>query len=155
MSSNAMQRLRSGAIVAATVLLGITWSFALFHIKTPVYPLLWAVAMPLLAFYYFSGSARLNGWKHLPAAALSIYAVVLWQVSRHYGIAGGLATALGVLASLAAVWLGGRASSNQRPVAAPSAMRGGSSAPVAGVQRMSLGSGVARRRRLRAGSARH
>jgi len=154
MSAYTMQRLRSGAIVAATVLLGITWSFALFHIKTPVYPLLWAVAMPLLAFYYFSGSARLTGWKHLPGAALSIYAVVLWQVSRHYGVAGVLATAIGVLASLAAVWLGGRARRDQAPATSPSATPGSVLAPRDRTASVSLGSGVARRRRLRAGSAR-
>lgn len=136
--------LRSLSIAGATILLGISWSFAVLHIRTASYPLLWAAAMPLLAFYYFSGEKRYGGWKHLPAAALSIYAVVLWQVTKSYGATGTIATVLGVVASTVAVWLGGRTAlldgsvprGQITPVQQPST-------PVR------LGSGVARRRRLR------
>jgi len=144
-----LQRLRSAAFIAAIVILGISWSFALVHISTGAYPLLWAAAMPFLAFYYVSGPQRTGLWKHLPAGALTIYAVVLWRVTRGYGAAGALCTAGAILASLAAVWLGGRLSSAARPRSATPA-----AAPRAPVAAAALGSGVARRRRLRTGAAR-
>lgn len=142
---------RSTSIAAATIILGISWSFALFHIRTTAYPLLWSAAMPLLAFYYFSGEQRTGIWKHLPAAALSIYAVVLWQVSRGYGTAGTVATAMGVLASVAAVWFGGRAT---RAAAVTPVRSRSSSAVRYPPAAASLGSGVARRRRLRSAGVR-
>jgi len=133
-------RVRLGAITVATVLLGISWSFALFQIRTSFYPVIWAAAMPFLAFYYASGSWRAGSWRYLPAATLSIYAVVLWQVSHSYGLSGSASAVLGVCAAAVAFWLGGRLAPRRgqqalthTPAVAPAA----------------LGSGVARRRRLR------
>jgi len=134
------QQLRSMSLVVATVLLGISWSFALFHVKTSVYPLLWALAMPPLAFWYFSAEKQFGTWKHLPAAALSVYAVVLWQVTRSYGLPGMLSTLVGVLAATIAVWLAGRVAGARSTPA--------STVPVA------PGSGVARRRHHRSAGLR-
>jgi hypothetical protein len=135
-----LAKLRGAALVGATVSLGISWSFALAHIKTPVYPLLWAAAMPLLAFYYISGAPR-AAWKHLPAAALSIYALVLWRISGGYGVLGGIATALGVVISLGAFWLAtrlGATAARSRAAAQPG----------------HTASGAPRRRRARAAAGR-
>ena len=142
--------LRTGSLTVATVLLGISWSFALFHVRTETYPLLWAGAMPLLAFYYFSGDRRFGTWKHLPATALSIYAVVLWQVTRGYGATGVAATGFGVIASMTAVWFGGRVLA----MAAVRAAVGKTVTDRPAVARTGLGSGVARRRRLRSAATR-
>ncbi|GEM_PF-2110501 len=140
-------KLRSAALIGATMALGISWSFALLHIKTAVYPLLWAAAMPLLAFYYLSGPPR-TAWKHLPAAALSIYAVVLWRVSSGYGALGGIATALGIAGSLAAFWLAARLGTRPTPQRT-------AAAPISFAPPARTGSGVARRRRLRTAGGRH
>lgn len=101
--STMLLRLRSAALVGATIALGISWSFSLLHVRTQLYPLLWAAAMPLLALYYVSGAPR-TSWRHLPAAALSVYAVVLWRISSGYGLLGGIAVALGVASSLVVFW---------------------------------------------------
>jgi len=118
MRSASTQRLRGLAIISATVLFGISWTFAMLRVRTDTYPLLWALAMPPLAFYYFSGPQRLTGWKHLPAAALSIYAVVLWQVAHKYGAAGIAATVAGVVLSILAAGLGARVARASRRRAA-------------------------------------
>lgn len=147
MNRERVHRVRTLSLLGATILLGISWSFAMVHIKTSLYPLFWAAAMPLLALYYFAGEKRLGSWKHLPAAAISIYAVMLWQVTRGYGSIGPIVTVLGVLGSLVAAWLGGRLSSKSR---ADTAAAGGAvPAPVRTATPAALGSGVARRRRLR------
>jgi len=114
MRGEQIQKLRTGALVAAVVLFGISWSFTLLRFRTSTYPLLWALSMPPLAFYYFSRPKRLASWKHLPAAAISIFAVVLWQVTRSYGLMGSVSTVAGVLLSGAGAWLGSRLS---RPAA--------------------------------------
>ncbi len=145
MCEQQIRTVRSVALVAATVLLGISLTFAFARIHTTAYPLLWAAAMPLLGFYYFSGSSRWMTWKHLPAAAMALYAVVLWQVAKGYGSTGMAATAGGVLASVAAAWLGGRFSRPGTAAAAGS----GQAPPVRRDAPVALGSGVARRRRLR------
>ncbi|HLZ68750.1 MAG TPA: hypothetical protein VKV26_02460 [Dehalococcoidia bacterium] len=138
-------KLRGGALIGATVALGISWSFALVHIKTGALPLLWAAAMPLLAFYYLSGPPR-AAWKHLPAAALSIYALVLWRVSSGYGAIGGVATALGVASSLAVFWLAARLHTGTAA---------GSAAPiVVPLATSSRRGNAAKRRRLRAAGGR-
>ncbi len=141
---------RSLSIVGATILLGISWSFAVLHIRTTSYPLLWTAAMPLLAFYYFAGDRRVGSWKHLPAAALSIYAVVLWQATRSYGAAGAITTVCGVVVSAVAVWLGERVSLLNRPAESTGTVASGRQ-PVSPIR---LGSGVARRRRLRSAGSR-
>lgn len=105
-----IQGIRSAALIVATVMLGISWSFALFHIHTAAYPLLWAIAMPPLAFYYCSGGFRVGTWKHLPAATLAIYAVVLWQVSHKFGLFGAITAIVGILAATGSMWLGSRLS---------------------------------------------
>jgi hypothetical protein len=110
-------RLRSAALVGATIVLGISWSFSLLHVRTQVYPLLWATAMPLLAFYYVNRSPR-GTWKHLPAAALSVYALVLWRISGGYGLFGGISLGLGVATSLAVFWLSARWNDSQPHAAA-------------------------------------
>ena len=116
MPAERLHRTRSLALVVAVVLLGISWSFALFRIHTVAYPLLWALAMPPLAFYYFSGSVRLGSWKHTPAAALAIYAVVLWQVSHGFGALGAVSALAGIAAATGAMWLGSRLSPLRQPV---------------------------------------
>lgn len=117
--SPTVQRVRSLALVVATITLGISWSFALFHIRTSAYPVLWAVAMPPLAFYYFSGPTRFGTWKHLPAAALAIYAVVLWQVSHSFGLFGAVTAVCGVVAATAAMVIGSRMSPRRAPAPVP------------------------------------
>lgn len=112
--------------------------------QSSVYPLFWAAAMPLLALYYLAGEKRIGTWRHLPAAALSIYAVMLWQVTKGYGSIGPIVTVLGVLGSLVAAWLGGRLSSSNKATVASVAP-----APTKQATPVALGSGVARRRRLR------
>ncbi|MHB8577033.1 MAG: hypothetical protein ACYDCQ_17105 [Dehalococcoidia bacterium] len=112
-----IQQLRGLTLIVAVITLGISWSFALFHIHTAVYPLLWAIAMPPLAFYYCSGGFRIGTWKHLPAATLAIYAVVLWQISHKFGVFGAVSAAVGIIAATGAMWLGSRLPS-RRPEAA-------------------------------------
>jgi hypothetical protein len=92
-SASTPVRLRSTALVGATITLGISWS--------------WAAAMPLLATYYATRASR-AAWKHLPAAALSLYALVLWRISGSYGLLGGVSLGLGIASSLAVLWLGAR-----------------------------------------------
>jgi hypothetical protein len=123
MREDRIRKLRSAALVTATLLFGISWSFTLVHIKTGIYPLLWALAMPPLAFYYFAGTRRSGAWKHLPAAALSVYALILWQVSHSYGTSGVLATIGGVLLSGAAGFLGTRISRSAPPAVVAPAVR--------------------------------
>ncbi len=105
--------LHTGTLIVATVLLGISWSFAIFHIRTAVYPLLWAAALPFLAFAYVAGDWRVGTWKHLPAAAVTLYAVVLWRVSQPYGRLGMLSAVAGIAAAGAALWLGSRLAPRQ------------------------------------------
>jgi hypothetical protein len=139
-----LKSLRSLAIVTTTVLVGIAWSFSLFHVRTRAYPLIGALAMPALAFYYFTGTKRTGVLKHVPAGAVSIYAVVLWMVSRGYGLFGTTVTVFAVIASFVAVWAGGRLT---RPVTVAEPFRAAATPPVR------LGSGVARRRHLRTRAA--
>ena len=100
-------QLRLAALMGATLLLGASWLLSVMHIRGGLYPLLWAAPMPLLAFYYASTKPRPGLWKHLPAGAVSIYAVVLLQVVRgqHYGALGIGAVVLGVVTALPAFWL--------------------------------------------------
>jgi hypothetical protein len=103
-----VSRLRSAALAGATVLLGISWSFTLVHVRTTAYPFLWSAAMPLLAFYYAADTPRPGLWKHLPAAAISLYALVLWHAVHGDGVRGVVIMAVAIPSSLLAVWLGGR-----------------------------------------------
>jgi hypothetical protein len=92
---------------------------ALVHVRTALYPALWALAMPPLAFYYFSGSMRVGTWKHLPAAALALYAVVLWQVAHGFGLVGAAAAVCGIVAATGAMVLGSRLSPRRTPAPTP------------------------------------
>jgi hypothetical protein len=118
-----LQRIHSAALIVATVLLGISWSFALVHVQTHAYPLLWAAAMPALALYYATGGPRTGLARHVPAGAVTVYALILWQVSGSAGSAGRLATILAVLASMATLAFGTRLATAARARAVASARR--------------------------------
>lgn len=148
MSPIRLRRLRGLALTVAIVAFGISWSLSLAHLRSSLQPLLWAVALPPLALYYCAGARRQGVLRYVPAGALAIYAVVLWQATRGYGAVGTLCAVAGVAAGVAAMWFGGYLS-GRAAAALDSAPR-----PVAAVAPRPLGSGVARRRRLRSAGVR-
>ena len=99
-------RARSAALIAATVLMGISWSFALVRIKTGVYPYLWAAALPLLAFYFSSGPRSLQLSRYVPAGMVALYTLVLWHITGSLGVTGAVGTVLAGAAAAGALWLG-------------------------------------------------
>jgi hypothetical protein len=111
------------ALIVLVALLGISWSFSMLHVHTQAYPLLWAAAMPALAVYYGlrRGTGRYTG--HLTAGALSIYALVLFNVAAHYGRLGITSAIAGVLVSLAVLSTIGRVSSPAGRAASPALER--------------------------------
>ena len=115
-----LPRARSAALIAATVLMGISWSFALARIKTGVYPYLWATALPLLAFYFSSGTRSFHIARYVPAGMVALYTLVLWRITAPLGVTGVLVTALAGAAAAGALWLGARlqrrAAARQQPV---------------------------------------
>lgn len=99
-----LQRARTAALIGATIMLAISWSFALIRLQTGAYPALWAAALPLLAFYYCSGPRPFGAsWRRLPAAMIAVYTLVLWHVAQPYGVRGAVYTiAAAVTAAVAA-----------------------------------------------------
>lgn len=115
-----LQRVRSAAIIGAAMLLAISWSFALIRLKTGFYPALWAAALPLLAFYYCSGPRPFGAsWKHLPAAMIAVYILVLWHVAEPYQALGVPCTVAGGLGAAGAAFAGGRLRAAELAAEAP------------------------------------
>ena len=148
MSPTRLRRLRGLSLTVAIVAFGISWSLSLTHLRSGLQPLLWALALPPLALYYCAGARRQGALRYVPAGALAIYAVVLWQATRGYGVAGTLCAVCGVAGGVAAMWYGGRLSARAAATAAPVLQ------PAAVVAPRSFGSGVARRWRLRSAGVR-
>jgi hypothetical protein len=148
MSPIRLRRLRGLSLTVAIVAFGISWSLSLAHLRSGLQPLLWALALPALALYYCAGPRRQGALRYVPAGALAIYAVVLWQATRGYGAAGTLWTVTGVAVGVVAMWYGGYLSARATAAAQPAPRLATSVAP------RPLGSGVARRRRLRSAGVR-
>jgi hypothetical protein len=101
-----LPRVRSAALIAATVLMGISWSFALVRIKTGAYPFLWAAALPLLAFYFSSGPRPFQISRYVPAGMVALYTLVLWHITASLGMVGALVTVAAAAGAAGALWLG-------------------------------------------------
>lgn len=121
-----LPRLRSAALIGATVLMGISWSFALVRIKTGAYPYLWATALPLLAFYFSSGPSKLPISRRIPAGMVALYTLILWHVTQSRGLTGALLTVSAGAAGAAALWFGAHLQASatpQQPEPTPAAAR--------------------------------
>jgi hypothetical protein len=109
-------RARSAMLIGATVLLGISWSFALARIRTAAEPYLWAAALPLLLFYLTSGPRPFGIARWAPAGMAAVYVLVLWQVTRPEGTTGALLTLAAAATGAVALWLGSALDARQRRI---------------------------------------
>jgi len=110
-------RARSATLIGATILMGISWSFALARIRTAAEPYLWAAALPLLLFYLTSGRRPFGIARWVPAGMAALYVLVLWRVTRAEGATGALLTLAAAATGAVALWLGAALDARQRRVA--------------------------------------